>query len=75
MTKYFISTRIIDGRSTKVITDENGKVVNRNPTKEELKGTRTEYNKIKRQKYTRYQLLEFLIHNYSLSSQFLNIGS
>lgn len=60
MTEYFMSTRIIDGKPREVIVDENGKVVNRDPTKEELKGLKTEHNKVKRQKYTRHQLSEFL---------------
>lgn len=34
----FISTRIIDGKSRKVIVDEIGNIVNRSPNKYELKG-------------------------------------
>lgn len=32
------STRIVDGKARKTIVDENGNIINRNPTKEELKG-------------------------------------
>lgn len=34
---YYIGTRIIDGKSKNVIIDENEKIVNRNPGKDELK--------------------------------------
>jgi len=34
--EYFISTRIINGKPKNVIVDKNGKIVDRNPTKEEL---------------------------------------
>ena len=37
MIKYK-SNRIIDGKPRWIITDENGKIINRNQTKEELKG-------------------------------------
>ena len=64
MTNY-TSTRIIDGKPRKV--DENGKVINRSPTKEKLKGINVEhYYKDGRgkprlwQRYTDEQLLDAL---------------
>lgn len=38
----FIAARIIDGKPRKVIIDENGDIINRNPNKEELKGLKRE---------------------------------
>jgi len=32
-----LSYRIIDGKARPVIVDENGKVINKNPSKQELK--------------------------------------
>jgi hypothetical protein len=62
----YTSIRIIDGKSRKVITDEDGKIINRNPTKEELKGVDVEQHKDGRskprlwQRYTDEQLLDAL---------------
>lgn len=39
----FKSDRIIDGNRRTVIVDETGKIVNKNPSKEELKGLKVEY--------------------------------
>lgn len=55
----FISIRIIDGKPRQVIVDENGKIINRNPTKEELKGFENEKYNTKK-KYTDNELLEYL---------------
>lgn len=59
MGKY-TSHRIIDGKTRKVIVDENGKIVNLNPSKEEYKGLEKEIC-VKRQKYTKDQLLKFMV--------------
>ena len=49
MTEYrFVSTRIVDGRSRKVIIDICGDIINRNPTKGELKDLRPELSKKER---------------------------
>lgn len=37
MTEYYMSTRLIDGKPKKIIADKNGDIVNRNPSKDELK--------------------------------------
>lgn len=61
MGELYKSNRIIDGKPKWVIVDENGEIVNRNPAKEELKGLKTEFHKIKMPKrYVREQLLEIL---------------
>lgn len=58
----FISTRIIDGKPRKAITDETGKIIVRNPTKEEYEYLKEEpYKTKKHKKYTSEELLEFLI--------------
>lgn len=56
MIKY-ISWRIIDEQSRLVIVDENGDVINRNPSKEELKGLEKEPYK---KPYTDIELLDYL---------------
>lgn len=38
MAEYYTSHRIIDGKPRRIIVDEIGKIVNRNPTKVDLKG-------------------------------------
>ena len=38
MTEIFMSSRIVDGKPRKVVVDNIGTIINRNPTKEELKG-------------------------------------
>lgn len=55
----FVSTRIIDKKSRKVIVDICGDIINRNPTKEELKGLRAEFSK-KERISDKDILLEFL---------------
>ncbi len=48
---YYMSIRLLDGKPRKVIVDETGKIVNRSPNKEELKGIEKEqyiYNQSKR---------------------------
>lgn len=40
--KYYKDHRIIDGKSRQVIIDETGKIINRNPSKDELKGLEKE---------------------------------
>lgn len=55
------SDRIIDGKRRKVIVDENGKIINTNPSKEELKCLGEEpYIKSGRKIYTDNELLEYL---------------
>lgn len=60
--KKYTSIRIVDGKPRKVIVDENGKIINRNPDKDEFKGIEDEKYKIKRknQSYTDEQLLDEL---------------
>ncbi len=61
MTEYFESIRILDGKSKKVIVDDAGKIVNKNPSKEELKGLEEELYKNKGpKKYTKIQILEYI---------------
>lgn len=58
----YTSTRIVDGKPRKVIVDENGKITNRNPGKEELNGLEKEPIKHRdtRKKYTEEELLDYL---------------
>src|SRR3990167_9993652 len=42
-TNIFISDRIIDGNRKTVIVDDTGKIVNKNPSKEEMKGLKIEH--------------------------------
>lgn len=61
MGNKYTSDRIIDGRRRKVIVDENGKIVNRNPNKGELKGYGEEpYVKNSKELYTNKKLLGYL---------------
>ena len=57
----FTSTRIIDGKPRKVIIDENENIVNRNPSKEELKGIE-KFPEISRHRsrYTKGQIIEII---------------
>lgn len=48
---YYTSKRFIDGKVRLVIVDENGKIVNRKPKKEELKGLEEE-TYVKKERYT-----------------------
>lgn len=59
---YYTSIRPIDGKPRKVIVDETGNVVNRSPSKEELKGLEKEVYKQKRNnaRYTDNELLNLL---------------
>ncbi len=61
MTKYK-STRIIDRKSRQVIVDETGKIVNKNPNREDLKGIKRFPEKSWNYKntYTNEQLLDYL---------------
>lgn len=61
MTTYK-SNRIIDGKSRKVIVNDNGKIINRNPSKDELKNLKTFEIAVPKQtkKYTDEQLLNYL---------------
>lgn len=68
MTKLYKSYRIIDGKPRWIIVDENGNIVNKNPTKEELKGLEKFHQKDGRRcrsrpgaRYTHEELLECLI--------------
>lgn len=55
------SWRFVDGKARWIIVDENGDIINRNPTKEELRYLKNEiYTIKKRQKYTDEELLEIL---------------
>jgi hypothetical protein len=56
----FVSDRIIDGKRRRVIVDKTGKIINNNPSKEELKNLKKEPYKIKRKGYTKKQLLGFI---------------
>jgi hypothetical protein len=58
MTKYKRYT-IIDGKTKWVIVDENGNIINKNPSKEELKCLQNEYHE-KFNGYTDDQLLNYL---------------
>ncbi len=63
--KYYKAYRIIDGKPRFVIVNESGNVINRSPTKEELKGLEKEtiYNQDTTQnrlQYTNEELLEYL---------------
>ncbi len=62
----YISTRIIDEKPRKVIVDENGKITNRNPCKEQLKSLDKEPRQPHdtRKKYTNEELLYFPIQFY-----------
>lgn len=66
MTEYYKSYRIIDGKPRWIIVDETGKIVNRNPSKDELKGLKKEfYGGYKRneggsRKYTDDDLLNYV---------------
>lgn len=51
------SYRFVDGKARWVIVDENRDITNRNPSKEELK----ELEKESHQKYTKHQLLKYLV--------------
>lgn len=59
MTEYYKSYRIIDGKSRWVIVDETGKIVNRYPSKDELKGLKKE-KYIRNTKYADLELLDIL---------------
>ena len=63
MTNYK-APRLVDGKYKNVIVDESGKMVNRNPTKEELKGLESEPYQQKRSTYTNEELLNYLIKFY-----------
>lgn len=67
MSKY-TSTRIIDEKPRKIIVNENGKIVNRNPTKYELKDLKgfpkEKYKTNPRKDYTDKQLLSCLLQFY-----------
>lgn len=53
---------IIDGKPRWVIVDEDGKIINRNPSKDELKGLKKEPYKVNRKmSYTDDELLEFMM--------------
>lgn len=58
----FTSIRWIDGKQRKVVVDICGDIINRNPTKEELKGIRSELSKKEISNDEEY-LLEFLRDN------------
>jgi len=63
MTTKYTSKRYIDGKVRHIIVDENGKITNRNPSKEELKDLEEEsYTEKRRNKpiYTNEELLEYL---------------
>lgn len=55
------SDRIIDGKPRRVVVDENGHIINKNPVKEELKGLEKELHKVNRKKpCTEDELLGFM---------------
>jgi len=60
MTEYK-SYRFIDGKARWIIVDENGNIINIDPSKDELKGLEKEvYKQNKREKYTGSELLNYL---------------
>lgn len=66
----FTSVRLVDGRPRKVIVDDTGKIVNKSPTEEELKGLKKEpyiVNFHQPKKYTDkeldYHLIRFFVEN------------
>lgn len=60
MTTNYKSYRIINGKGKWIIIDENEKIVNRDPTKEELKLVAQKPHRIKRYLYTDEELLDYL---------------
>jgi hypothetical protein len=69
MENRFIQYRIIEGKKRIVIINENGTIINRDPSKDELKclkGIPREFYKIRRvgQSYTDKELLDYLIQFY-----------
>lgn len=60
----FTSTRIIDGKPRKVIIDYIGKVINRNPTKEELLCLEKEKSTGRKKRYTKKQIIKSMIQFY-----------
>lgn len=54
------SYRIIDGRPRKVVVDKNGEIINKNPSKEELKDLEKENYKRDIKRYTDNGLLNYL---------------
>lgn len=58
--KYKRYTPIDGNKPIWVIVDKNGKIINKNPNKEELKELKEESH----QKYTKCQLLKYLIQFY-----------
>lgn len=57
------SCRIIDGKPKWIIVDENGKIVNRNPSKEDLKGLNIEigdHGNTRKEKYNETNTCEFI---------------
>lgn len=59
MEKMYVSNRIIDGKIRRVIVNETGKIINKNPSKDELKDLKQELYKDKRDKYTDQELLDY----------------
>ncbi len=68
MEKYK-SFRLIDGKPTEVIVDDNGKIVNRSPNNEELKNLKKEPFVGSRQQYTDEILLSYLNRFYEYSGK------
>jgi hypothetical protein len=71
MIEYYTSVRLIDCKPIRVIVDENGNIVNRNPSKYELKGIEKEPYKMnvrnRSKKYADeeldYHLIRFYVEN------------
>jgi hypothetical protein len=57
--KYYKSYRIVDGKPRWIIIDENGKIVNRNPSKDELKLVKNKDRRNERKDYNE-ELLDYL---------------
>lgn len=58
---YYVSIRLVDGKPRKVIVDETGKIVNRSPSKDEMKNLQAEvYKRNVYKEYTDKELLNFL---------------
>jgi len=66
MTENYKSTRIIDGKPRQVIVDENEKIINRNPSKEELRSVSLYKKEESRslERYTDQELLNYIVKFY-----------
>ena len=61
---YYTSVRLVDSKPKQVIVDKIGKVVNNNPSKEELKGLEKEKYNGRKKRYTDNELLNYPLQYY-----------